>query len=321
VDLSIIIINWNTKALLKDCLCSVFCETKDISFEVIVVDNGSTDGSAMSIRQNFPNVRLIENQKNLGYSAANNQGIKLSKGRYICLLNSDTVILENAISKLTNFLDEKPEIGAATCLLLNPDGSPQFGSALGETNLLYMLSVETGLYRIFPKNRIWGRPFLSYLDHEKPHELEVCPSAVIVIRREVIEKVGLLDENIFFGVIDWDYSYRIRKYGWKLYFYPFSRVIHYGGKSKKPIRYELLKKDYKSQFYYFHKHYGQFHMFLFRLLIMLSSSIKLLLSLYIDFLKKKKINAFIKNNKTNNHWTRLKISFSSLSFSKDDSCQ
>lgn len=316
--LSIVIVNWNTKDLLRDCLSSIFHETKDILFEIIVVDNGSTDGTVDMVRKHFSNVTLIENKKNIGYSKANNQAIKISTGRYVCLLNSDTVILENALSKMVRLLDGRHDIGATTCLLINPDGSHQFGSALGETNLLYMLSVETGLYKKYPKNRIWGKPFLSYLDHSKAHELEVCPSAVIIIRREVFETVGLLDENIFFGVIDWDFSYRVRKWGWKLYFDPDSKVLHYGGKSKSPISQQLLVRDYECQYYYFWKHYGVFRMNLFRFLLIISSTIKLFAYLIIHKFKKDK-TAFGKAKELiNNHCTRLKVSFSSLSFKQED---
>lgn len=316
--LSIVIVNWNTKDLLHDCLSSIFDETKDISFEVIVVDNGSTDGTVDMVRKDFSNVTLIENKENIGYSKANNQGIKISTGRYVCLLNTDTVILENALSKMVRLLDGRYDIGATTCLLINPDGSHQFGSALGETNLLYMLSVETGLYKKYPKNRIWGKPFLSYMDHTKGHELEVCPSAVITIRREVFEAVGLLDENIFFGVIDWDFSFRVRKWGWKLYFYPDSQVLHYGGKSKSPISQQLLVRDYECQYYYFWKHYGVFQMNLFRLLLILSSTVKLFAYLIIQLFKKENTDFAKTKERINNHRTRLKVSFSSLSFNQED---
>jgi GT2 family glycosyltransferase len=318
VDLSIIIVNWNTKDLIHNCLVSIVQETTGIHFEIVVVDNGSQDGSVEMLKEHFPKIILIENEENVGYSKANNQGISHSTGRYVCLLNSDTVILENALSKMVHFLDENPSTGATTCLLINPDGSDQFGSALGETNLVYMLSVETGLYRKYPRSRIWGKPFLSYLDHRKSHELEVCPSAVIVIRKEVFKTVGGLDEKIFFGVIDWDFSYRIRKAGWKLYFFSDSRVIHYGGKSKSPIRQELLMKDYRSQYYYFSKHYGIFQTNLFRALIIISCTIKLALNLSLLFTKSDKATRMKTKARINNHWTRLKVSLSSLSFKSEE---
>ncbi len=318
MDLSIVIVNWNTLDLLRDCLESVFKETAGIRFEVIVVDNGSTDGSIEMVKKDFPDVRLIENHENRGYSTANNQGIELAEGRYICLLNSDTVIIDNALAKLNQFLDGNAEAGAITCLLVNPDGSPQFGSALGETNLLYMLSVETGLYKKFPKSRVWGKPFLGYLDHSKTHELEVCPSAVITIRREVFENTGLLDENIFFGTIDWDYSLRMRRKGWKLFFLPEAKVLHYGGKSKDPIRKELLYKDYVSRFYYFWKHYGWVQMNMYRLLILLMSICKLVFIFPLMFYSKLSYGLGEKYeqawNQRNKHLMRLQICLSWFDF-------
>lgn len=317
MDLSIVIVNWNTKDLLNDCLISIYQETKDIHFEIIVVDNGSKDGS-LEILKKFPDVILIKNRRNLGYSKANNQGIAISTGRYVCLLNSDTIILDNAFKKLVYLLEKRPDIGATTCLLINPDGSPQFGSALGETDLLYMLSVETGLYKKFPKSRIWGKPFLSFLDHQTAHKLEVCPSAVIVIRKEVFDTVGLLDENIFFGTIDWDFSIRMRKKGWNLYFEPTAKVIHYGGKSKTAIKEHLLTSDYRCQYYYFWKHYGIIKMNFFRYLIILSSMIKLFLALLTHILKKDSFSLKTTKRKMNNHFIRLKVSLSVLNFKDID---
>lgn len=318
MDLSVVIVNWNTLDMLRDCLVSVFQETRNILFELIVVDNGSTDGSSEMVRQEFPNVRLIVNQENTGYSKANNQGIELAAGRHVCLLNSDTRIIDNALGGMVCFLDMYPAVGAVTCQLVNPDGSPQFGSALGETNLLYMLSVETGLHKRYPESRIWGKPFLSYMDHSRTHELEVCPSAAIVIRREVFEKTGLLDENIFFGTIDWDYSLRMRKSGWKLYFFPDAKIMHYGGRSKKPIKKMLLGKDHRSRFYYFRKHYGILQMNIYRMLIILSSSSKLIITIFSLLLRKiivgpESINNHVRG-RINGHMTRLRICFSSLNF-------
>lgn len=314
--LSIVIVNWNTKDLLKDCLTSVFCETKDILFEVIVVDNGSTDDSVDMIKKSFQNVILVENRTNLGYSKANNQGIEHSRGEYVCLLNSDTIILDDAFRQMIKFLSQRPDIGAISCLQINPDGSDQFGTALGETNLTYMLSVETGLYKMFPKSRIWGKPRLSYFDHKKAHPLEVCPSAIMIIRKKVFQTVGLLDENIFFGAIDWDFSYRIRQKGWKLYFYPDVKIVHYGGMSKSPIRTELLLKDYRSQYYYFLKHYGIFKMTLFRLLITISSIIKIYANILAYIFNPNEILLQRYKRQLSHHLIRLRVSLSSLNLRK-----
>jgi GT2 family glycosyltransferase len=289
MDLSIIIVNWNTKELLRECILSIGIGVKKFDYEIIVVDNGSEDHSVKMIKQCFPEVILIENSENIGYSKANNIGIKKSSGKYICLLNSDTLIINNALEKIVSHLEKDLTIGTATCLLVNPDGSKQFETAFGEPNLLYFLSVETRLYKFFPKSRIWGKPFLSYMDHRREHELEVCPSAVIVIRREVIDQVGLLDENIFFGIIDWDYSYRVRQKGWKQYFFPDARVLHYGGKSKKPILKKLLIEDTIARYYYFLKHYGAAKTNILRGIIVISNLIRICISLFSYAIKPKQL--------------------------------
>ena len=313
MDLSVIIVNWNTRELVEACIESIFEETRGISFEVIVVDNGSEDGSQASIERRFPCVVLIENRLNVGYSKANNQGIEESSGRYVCLLNSDTVVIDNALGKLVEFLDERPKAGAASSLLMNPDGSFQIGSALGETNLLYMISVGTGLYELFPESRTWGKPFLSYLDHSRMHEVEVCPSAAVAVRREVFADVGLLDECIFFGTVDWDFSYRMRRNGWELYHFPESKVIHYGGKSKGPIEKELMDRDYRSRYHYFRKHYGVLQMNIFRVMTIMFSSSKMLFSLLILlFGRHDQERVLRERDRFTTHRCRLKVSLSSI---------
>ena len=319
MELSIVIVNWNTKNLLEKCLLSIYRNVRNIKFEIIVVDNGSTDGSPKMVRDCFTEVLLIENKMNRGYSKANNQGIKKITGEFICLLNSDILVFENSIEKMVSFLKANGKVGATSCMQINPDGSEQFGTALSEPNLAYLISVELSLYRLFPKSRLWGRPLLSYIDHKKPHEVEVCPSAVIVMKREMVREVGLLDENIFFGAIDWDYSYRARKMGWLLYFYPDSRVVHYGGRSKKPIKRKLMAIDNRSQYYYYWKSYGRFRMNIFRWLLIICDSFKLIASLVYLLLipKKMKIPGRIMD-RIETYTIRLRISLSPLSFNHYD---
>lgn len=314
MDLSIIIVNWNTKELIEDCIHSINMGPKIHSYEIIVVDNGSKDQSVEMIKKKFPEVILIENNTNIGYSKANNLGIKRSRGDYICLLNSDTLILNSALEKIVSHLKNDSKVGSATCMLLNPDGSTQFGSALGEPNLTYFLSVETGLYKFFPKSQIWGRPLLSYKDHRYPHEIEVCPSAIIIIKKQVFKDVGLLDENIFFGVIDWDFSLRVRKKGWKQYFYPDAYVLHYGGKSKAPISERLLVEDINARYYYFLKHYGESRTNILKLIIVMASFVKII---YFTIMLVTRFSKIPKNSikdRINSYITKTKVSLSMIQF-------
>ena len=164
MDISVVIVNWNTESILRDCLKSVYEQSKDISFEVIVIDNASTDGSVDMVKNNFSKVILIENKKNKGFAAANNQGIAKAKGRYILLLNSDTVILDNAIKKTVSFVDTHPAAAVTGCRVLNPDRSLQPTCFMFPSVLNLLLSTSY-LYKLFPKNKFFGRDVSDRLFH------------------------------------------------------------------------------------------------------------------------------------------------------------
>lgn len=271
MDLSIIIVNWNTKKLLIDCLKSVFKFTKGIKFEVIVVDNGSTDGSKAGVRKHFPQVHLIENKANLGFTKANNQGLKLAKGEYVLLLNSDTYLIENSLKKLVDIAKgpslkttdsskselEKPNrdgpLGAIGPLLLNTDQSIQ---------------QSVGFFPHLPQIFYWmsfidDLPFGKYLkplhvDHDsfykKTQDVDWVTGAAIMVPKSVITKVGVLDEGIFMYGEEIEWCFRIKKAGFHVFFTNQAKIVHIGRGSTS----QLSKRSFIGEFNglkYFYKKY------------------------------------------------------------------
>lgn len=228
-DLSIIIVNYNDSKFLQDCLSSVYDKTRKISFEIIFVDNNSCDNSLEIVSKSFPRVKIIKNEQNLGFCKANNIGLKIYQGRYALLLNTDTIVKEGAFDQLVEFMDANPKIGACGPKLLNQDQTPQH---------------QGGLFN----KKFW----LS----EKPTRVDYVIGACIIVRREVIEKVGGLDENFFFSNDDLDWCRRIRKAGWDVYFLPQAEVIHYGGFTIKRFNQRLFVEGFRGGLYFCKKHYG-----------------------------------------------------------------
>lgn len=250
VDLSIIIVSWNVKNLLRDCLNSIFTNLDGLAVEVFVSDNASSDGSAEMVKESFPQVKLIANQTNLGFTKANNLAIKQAQGQYVLILNPDTVIQPKALSTMVRFMAENKNCGALGPKLLNPDGSlqpscrpfPTLGTQLASTLFLDGLVAR-------------GWP------HDQVKEVDQPMGAALMVRKEVLDQVGLFDENIIFFYDEVDLCYRLKAAGWKIYFTPAAEIIHYQGKSFKQW------KDFKkvlwgaylwrqSRNYFFQKHYG-----------------------------------------------------------------
>ena len=242
-DLSIIIVNTNNKKLLEECLYSIYASTKKISFEIIVIDNNSADGSQAMVKQHFPQVTLVENKENLGFIKASNQGLRIFSGRYALLLNDDTLVKDGAFDRMVEFMDKNFKAGACGPKLLNLDGTPQRqGGLLGP--------------------RFWKA--------KKPRPVKFVIGACLLVRREVIDQVGILDENLFFYNDDLDWCLRIRKAGWKIYYLPQAEVVHYGGySSKRSFNPKLFVEGFKGGLYFCRKHYGELAFHLYRFILAL----------------------------------------------------
>jgi GT2 family glycosyltransferase len=280
MDLSILIVNWNTRDFLAQCLASVYAHPPSGSFEVIVVDNASADGSAAMVRQCFCETTLIENGQNPGFAAANNQSIALSRGRYLLLLNPDTIVFPGALSALITFMDQNPAVGAAGSLLLNPDGSLQ-PSCHPEPTLM------RELWRLFHLDRL--KPYALYpmetWPADQPRAVDTIQGAALIIRRSVVDAVGLLDDRYFMFSEEVDWCVRIRRAGWPIYWVPQSRVVHFGGQSTGQVASAMFVQLYRGKLQYFRKHYGAIHGLLYKGELLLASAARLLVIPFVWLLQ------------------------------------
>lgn len=256
LDVSIIVVGYNTKDLVLQCLESIYRETKQSTFEVVYVDNDSNDESANTVRKKYPQVTIIENDSNLGFSRANNQGIKQSIGRYILLLNSDTIIIEDAISRAIRFADSRMDAAVIGCKVEGVDGIPQKNCFMSYSTCGFFL-MATYLYKVFPKNKHFAKFEMPDFDFEVVQEVENISGCFLLARRTAIEDVGLLDERMFFYAEDLDWCYRFRKNNWKIFYTPEARIVHLGGQSTKKARMKFIHQSYGSQLLYVRKHYGR----------------------------------------------------------------
>ena len=255
--LSVIIVNYNVKFYLEQCLESVRRASQGLQVEVYVVDNLSTDGSVAYLRERFPDVTFVANQENVGFARANNQAIRQSKGRYVLLLNPDTIVGEDTLVRMVEFMDAHPEVGGAGAYMLNADGSFAPESRRGLPTPFVAFCKMVGLTKLFPKSRLLGRYYMGYLDANEVNEIEAISGACMMLRREALDKVGLLDEDFFMYGEDIDLSYRVLKGGYKNYFIP-TRMLHYKGESTVKSSYRYAYTFYQAMRLFFRKHYGHY---------------------------------------------------------------
>lgn len=265
-EISIIIVNYNRCDLLINCLKSILDNPPNRTFEIIAVDNASADNSAQVLEQNFKNVKLIKNQTNKGFAAANNQAIRQARGKFILFLNSDTTVLKNSIDILAEFLEKTPQTGLCAPKLLNPDGSVQ-------PNLYHFTTFRSILARytilkyfgLFKKDRDFYK--MRNFTYDRTAEIDRPMGAAMLVRKDALEKINNFDEKFFFYFEDVDICLRLKNAGFKTYFIPNAQIIHLGGASSKSLG--SPKTDmmfYRSMLYYFRKHRGKCSTFLFSLI-------------------------------------------------------
>jgi O-antigen biosynthesis protein len=254
LDLSIIIVNYNVKEFLQNLLHSIAKSALNISYEIIIVDNASDDGSVEFIKDKFPDVKLISNNKNLGFSKANNLGLKIAQGKYILLLNPDALLREDTLQKMIEFFKNTPDAGLAGCKILNPDGSLQLACRRNFPGPWTSFCKVTGLSSLFPKSRIFARYNLTYMDENQTYEVDAISGSFMMMKKEVYEKVGGFDEEFFMYGEDLDLCYRIQKAGYKVYYVHDTQIIHYKGESTKRSSFDETKVFYNAMNLFVKKH-------------------------------------------------------------------
>jgi len=254
LDLSIIIVNYNVKEFLQNLIHSIEKASLNLTKEILIVDNASDDGSVEFIKEKFPQIKLIANQKNLGFGKANNIGLKQANGKYILLINPDTLVAEDTFEKMIKFFESNSEAGLAGCKILNPDGSLQLACRRSFPGPWTSFTKVTGLSNLFPNSKIFARYNLTYLDENKTYEVDAISGSFMMMRKEVYEKVGGFDEQFFMYGEDLDLCYRIQKSGFKVYYVHSTQIIHYKGESTKRSSLDETKVFYNAMHLFVKKH-------------------------------------------------------------------
>jgi len=283
VKLSIIIVNYNVKYFLEQCLHSLENACKGLETEIFVVDNNSVDGSIKMVREKFPEVILIENKDNRGFSKANNQAIRKSKGEYILLLNPDTLLEDNTLRQSVTFMDEHPDAGGLGVKMIDGKGKflPESKRSLPSPSVAFFKIF--GFSALFPRSKTFNRYHLGYLDRDQTHQVDVLAGAFMMLRKKVIDEVGLLDENFFMYGEDVDLSYRIIQAGYKNYYFPDARIIHYKGESTKKSSINYVFMFYNAMIIFARKHYSQKNARAFSIMIHLAIYFRAFLSILTRF--------------------------------------
>lgn len=257
MKLSIIIVNYNVKHYLEQCLVSVSKALNGIDSEIIVVDNNSSDGSQQMLAQNFSHIQNILNIENFGFSKANNQALKIAKGEYVLLLNPDTLVENNTFLKAIHFMDSHPDAGGLGVKMINGKGEYLPESKRGFPTPATAFFRFSGLARIRSKSKKYNKYHLGNLDPDKTHQIEVLAGAFMFLRKSVLDKIGFLDEAFFMYGEDIDLSYRITKAGFKNYYFPETRIIHYKGESTKKSSVNYVLVFYKAMLIFANKHFSK----------------------------------------------------------------
>lgn len=286
MKLSVIIVNYNVEYFLEQCLNSVYKALQNLDGEVWVVDNNSIDGSCAMVKSKFPQVHLIENKTNTGFSKANNQAIALSKGEYVLLLNPDTVVEEDTFRKTVAFMDTHPDAGGLGVKMIDGKGHflPESKRGLPTPSVAFYKIF--GLSALFPRSKKFSKYHLGYLDKDKTHSIEILSGAFMMMRKSVLDKTGLLDEDFFMYGEDIDMSYRIILAGYKNYYFPETRIIHYKGESTKKSSVNYVFVFYNAMIIFARKHFSEKNAKTFSFLINLAIYLRAGVAIFSRFIKK-----------------------------------
>ena len=254
IDLSLCMVTYQARDVLEECLESIYGQEQGVSFELVLVDNGSTDGTIELVRDSYPQVRYIRNEGNAGFQKATNQGLRAAAGRYLMWLNNDTVVKSGAFAALVAFADAHPESGIVGPKVLNRDGSLQKQCRRGDPTPWSVLSYFSGLSRLFPRSKLFSGYLVGWANEDETIEVDACSGAAMMLRREAMDAVGPIDETFFYGGEDLDYCYQVRQHGYTNYYHPAAQILHYGGQGGARNRpYKLTYEFHRSMVLYFRK--------------------------------------------------------------------
>ncbi len=284
-DVSVIIVNYNVRDFLQQCLRSLQKACAPLDAEVWVVDNASRDTSVQMVKDEFPWVRLLENRINVGFAKANNQALRKAAGRYFLLINPDTLAREDTVQTMMEFMDAHPGIGAAGCKILNPDGTLQLSCRRSFPTPWVALSKLLGMGRLLPRSRMFGKYNLTYLDPDRMAEVDALSGSFMFLRREALEQVGLLDESYFMYGEDLDLCYRIKKAGWKIHYVPNTQIIHYKGRSTQTGTGNVLD-FYRAMYIFVSKHLRKRYLFFLHWFLTLGIAIRAAFSFMGEILRR-----------------------------------
>lgn len=288
-ELSVCIVTYQACALLRDCLNSLIAQTER-AYELIVVDNGSQDGTIEMLSNEFPAVRLVQNQDNLGYTRPMNQALQLATGHYLVQLNPDTLLQSSALDDLADFMDAHPEAGICGPKVTNPDGSLQKQCRRGDARPWAVITYFLKLDRLFPKSKLFGQYLLTYLDDDQTCTVDAVSGSCMLIRREVVDQIGYLDERFFAYQEDSDYCLQARRAGWKIYYVAEAELVHYGGMGGSRVKpYRSIVEWHRSYFRFYRKNLAIDYFFLFNWLYYLLMPLKLGISLAANLFQKERL--------------------------------
>ena len=288
-EISICIVTYKARDYLRECLRSIEDNTLRVQYEVIVVDNGSQDGTIEFLEEEYPTVGIVRNEVNAGFTRPMNQALKISSGRYLLQLNPDTEVLPDALDKLVAFMDEHPEVGICGPKVLNRDQTLQKSCRRGESRPWAVLSHFLGLAKLFPDKKIFGEYQLTYIDEEEVHQVAGVAGSCMLIRRDVINHIGYLDERFFAYQEDADFCFRARETGWKIYYYPKAQIIHYGGQGGSRVHpYRSIYEWHRSYWLYYRKNLAKDYFFLFNWFYYTIMLIKLVITLFVSAIRSEK---------------------------------
>lgn len=287
--LSICIVTYQARDYLEECLSSLYGYASSNSLEVIVVDNGSQDGTLEMLTNEYPEVHIIANKMNTGYTRPMNQALRVGVGEFLVQLNPDTHVLPGAMDAMVTFMRSNNKVGICGPKVLNRDGSFQQNCRRGDPRPWAMICYFLGLNKLFPKSKLFGGYLLNYLGEDESTIVENVSGSCMMIRRELIKQIGYLDEDFFAYQEDTDLCWRAREAGWQVYFLPEAHIIHYGGQGGSRVEpFRSIIEWHRSYWIYYRKHLAKDYLFLLNWLYYLLMLLKLGLSLSVNYLRKER---------------------------------